>query len=201
MAVEVGDILRVSAIMQNADSGMVANVFHVRVASLASPSLPDDDAKTDVAAYVDGIYAPMNNLIANDIRYDTVNVFNVTQNRPLGNEPWPTLTLGANTDEILPSTVAAFIQGNSGYSRTWARKFLGGLTTASNTSNGFIEPATVTALAGWGARWIAGYTSGAFSVYEPVVYRSVLALWVPVLEVIVRDVWATIRRRRAYRGA
>lgn len=201
MVTNVGDILRVSAIMKNVDSGMVANVFHLRLASVSSGPISDEDTKIDVAAYLNGLYSPMNNLIANDIRYDTINVFNITQDRPYGNQPWPTLVQGTNTDELLPSTVAAFVQGNTGFSRCWARKFISGFTTASNTSNGFIEPATLTALAGWGSRWVAGYTSLANSTYWPVVYRSVVALWVPVVEVIVKDVWATIRRRRANRGA
>lgn len=201
MAVEVGDILRVSAIMENADSGMVANVFTVEVLALPGSSISDSTAKTDLAAYMNGLYSPLNGRIANDIFYRTINVFHITEDRPLGNVAWPSLTQGTNADEILPSTVAAFIQGNTGYSRTWARKFLGGFTVSSNTSNGFIEPTALTDLASWGARWVAGYTSGAGSQYGPVVWRSNMAAYVPVSEIIVRDVWATIRRRRAYRGA
>lgn len=201
MATELNDILRVTALMQNVTSGALANVFLVKVTTKTSSPLSDAQTLLDMGQYMDDLYSNINAAMDNETAFDVVNVFNVTQDRPLGNTAWPVLTMGLHADQPLPSQCACFLQGNTGFSKSWARKFLGAFTEAHCGATGKIENTLLSQLLNFAADWLLGYTSAGSDVYTPVVYSSKVMLYRTIIEVVIRNIWATIRRRRIGRGA
>jgi hypothetical protein len=201
MSCDLSDVLRVTAIMKEEDAGIQANVYLVRIHSITGAGIADATVLADMADYLDGMYDNIDTLMSNRVDFYQVNVFNVTQDRPLGNTSWPTLTHGNEGANILPTQVAAFIQGNTGYSRCWARKFVGGFTETHNESGGIIAAALIAALVNMASDWLAGWTGTGGDTYEPVVYSSKFGLYRVVAEAVIREIWATIRRRRIGKGA
>lgn len=200
MAVNTGDILRVACRMHHATHGDLVNVFHYRSTSAAP--VDDSDVLGDMAAYMDTLYKTIDQDMHKDWTFEDVNVFDVTQNRPLGVAAWPTLVAGGDEyNDCQPSQVAALVRGTTGYSRNWARKFIGGLTEARNTSGGFVDSTTMTDLAAFAAAWIAGGLGSGGETFEPVVWHKAASMWRPITEAVIRNVWSTVRTRRTGRGA
>lgn len=197
----IGDVLRVVALMDAQYGGQIANVYHVKLTTVVGDPPTDAETKVDMAQYMDDMYATVDQDMAQNVAFDTVNVFNVTQNRPLGNQAWPTLTNGASSGDPLAPQTALFLQGNTGYSRNWARKFLGTFSETRNDGNASPDSTLLTAAAAFAVQWLAGYLNASGDEYTPVVFHTKSQLWRTVLEVIIRDVWSTIRRRRIGRGA
>ena len=196
---EENDIIRVAARLQHDEFGDCVNVYHFRKTD-ATPSTDNADVD-DCCDLMDNLYDQINAFIHSTYSYYDINVFNVTQDRPLGSWSWDALTVGGAGGEMMPSQCAAYVQGNTGYSRSWARKFIGGLSETHNT-NGKIAAALLAALTNFGVRWCLAVGNGALtSTWEPVIYSTKVAAWRVIADVIIRDVWATIRRRRKGRGA
>lgn len=200
MAVNMGDKLRIAARLNNAEHGDCTNVFHVQFEG-ANP-IEDSVAVDACAAWMEEVYGPIKNNIVDNYDFEDINVFSVTQNKPLGVVPWPTFVKGGDTGgEMLPPQVAAFVRGTTGYSRNWAKKFIGGLGEAVCSDTGFVTSAFLTNLAAFGAAWINGYTTVPANALGPIVYHSSAATWRTLTDVIIRNVFSTIRTRRTGRGS
>jgi hypothetical protein len=192
------DILRVAARMNYVGIGDFVNVFHFRCNT--SPFVTDGYALVDMALVMDALYDTIAPSLSDYANFVDVNVFNVTQDRPLGSTAWPTQTTGEASGDVLPSQCAAFVRATTGYSRNWARKFLGPFLEASNTSDGRVYSTLLTRLANFLAEWLVS-TAVTTGTYTPVVYHSKTSTWKALVDGVVRNVWATVRRRRVGRGS
>lgn len=199
MSSEQNDIIRVATRLNLPLHGDVVNVWHFRKTDAVSQS--DATTLVDLSEYCDEMFDTIDNYISIDCDFVDINMFNVTQDRPLGSVSWPSLVAGTRTGHPLPMQTAAFLQGNSGFSRNWARKFIGTFSENENDANGFIEGALLSGLAQLGIRWLAGPIFVMTGTWEPVVYHYKAALWRTIVEVVIRNVWATMRRRRAGVGS
>jgi len=198
VTVQYGDILRVSTRLNVSDTGDVVNVFHYNY--LGEGPAPDYQVLGQLAAVMDVLYQTFDQFVTERAVYVDVNVFDVTQARPLGSDPWPTLEYGLAIGDMLPMQTASFVRGLSGYSRNWARKFLGPFAEGANSSNGSVSSTLLGAMGEFGAEWIHG-TSLYAEHYEAIVRYKKAETWKPLIAFVVTDVWATVRRRRAGRGA
>lgn len=199
MTVYQNDVLRVAARFKHPTFGDLVNVYHFRMTGVAG--VDDSEAISDVATLVDDMHGEMVAYTHSTYAAYDINVFNVTQDRPLGSVAWPTVSGGAAGGEVMPSQVAAYVQGNTGFSRSWARKFLGGMAETYNV-NGRVGSTLLTALTSYAAKWIAAVPpSTPYTTWEAVVYSSKVAQWRKITEAVIRDVWSTIRRRRVGRGS
>lgn len=199
MTVQMQDILRVAARTSVQGFGDNVNVFHLRWDALTTAT--DEDAMDWCAERLEEAYKAIQPEIPNEVNFVDFNVFNVTQDRPLGSVPWPTLTSGGSSTETLPHQVAAFVRFPTGISRNWARKFIGPLSVDSSTSTGLIEPATLAMLGAFAAELIASTLSGGPEALTYVVNHINQSTWVPVVEAVVSNIWATVRTRRPGRGS
>lgn len=199
MPTNPGDILRVAANMNQPTLGDYVNVFHYRYDGVGT--LADTSTGEDMGLLMDEMYGEIDQNMPDGLAFVDVNVFNVTQNRPYGGFVWPTLTTGGNANEELPGQVAAFVRGLSGFSRNWARKFVGPFTEAHNVAGGFIAPGLLTTLHDWAVDWISADPLTITGSYTPVVRYATGGSWVPITAFVVTNIWATIRRRRAGRGS
>lgn len=198
MAVNQNDILRVAARMHLGTHGDLVNVYHFRKSD-ATPQT-DGETRVDLSLWIDELYDEIDNYLSVDLDFIDINYFNVTQDRPLGSGLWPTLVAGTRTGHPLPAQLAVFLQGNTGYSRNWARKFIGGFSENENSATGFLEALLLSAMAGFAARWLSGPVAAMTGDWDPVVFHYDLNDYREIIEVIIRNVWSTVRRRRAGRG-
>jgi hypothetical protein len=154
-----------------------------------------------MAILMNEIYGNVSTFMPDGLNFVDVNVFNITQNRPYGSFPWPTLTVGGAATEELPAQVAAFVRGLTGFSRNWSRKFVGPFTEAVNFGGGIASPGLITALEGWADDWITANPAGMTGTWEAVVRYAAGGVWAPITSYVVTNIWATLRRRRIGRGS
>jgi len=192
------DILRIAARLNYVGIGDFVNVYHYRLTTAGF--VTDAMVVDDLAEIMDALYATISPSISDYANFVDVNIFNVTQDRPLGSTAWPTMTSGEASGDVLPSQVAAFVRATTGYSRNWARKFLGPFLEASNTSDGRVYSTLLGRLASFLAEWLVT-TADTYGDYLPVVYHSKTSTWKVLIDGVVRNVWATVRRRRVGRGS
>lgn len=193
------DILRVAARSSIAGWGDFVNVFHYRY--FGAGAYGDVATVTDLALQMDTQYTELLGQINSNCLFQDINVYNVTQFRPLGVVPWPILVAGGSGGDPLPGQMAAFVRGLSGYSRNWAKKFIGPLSESANTATGVLSGALLTDLAAFAAEWVFPSLVGFNTIFEPVVYHKQFNIWRPLTSAVVSNLWATMRRRRIGRGS
>lgn len=193
------DILRVAATMNQLAIGDFVNVFHYRYDSVGT--LSDTATGEDMSHLMDEMYAELTSSMPDGLNFIDVNVFNVTQSRPYGGFVWPTLTTGGQAAEELPAQIAGFVRGLSGFSRNWARKFVGPFCENLNIAGGTIAPGLVTALTNWAVDWMSADPLTIVGAYTPVVRYAAGGIWAPITSIVVSNIWATLRRRRIGRGS
>lgn len=194
----LNDVFRVAARLNVPVTGDFVNVFHYKLTG--GVDLDDEDVADDLTAIIDMLYSKFYGMISSDAAFVDINIFNVTQDRPLGSYAWPTMVNGARTGDMLPPQVAAFVRGITGYSRNWARKFFGPIGETDNLNEGYIAPASMPLLVTAAAEWVVS-TAIVLNTWYPVVYHARTGQWRELVSALVTNVWATIRRRRAGRGA
>lgn len=196
-----GDILRISARMTSVIHGDLVNVYHYRCNPDSGGSLTDAVTLVQAGQLMEDLYEDLDDVMCEEYSFADINVFNVTQDRPLGSTTWPTLTDGDLADDPLPSTVAAFVQLPTGFSRVWGRKFFGGLSEVNNTTTGRISSGLQSALADAAATILAGWTSPTSDEWTSVIWSTKYGDWLELTSAIIGNVWATIRRRRIGKGS
>jgi hypothetical protein len=200
MAIQPNDILRVAARLRVTDVGDFVNVFHYRVNNAGG--FTDTQVCEELAQQVDDMYQQIKGYVPSYAAAVDINFFNVSQSVPLGSLPWPVLTGGTGgTGDMLPAQACAFVRALTGYSRSWAKKFLGPFVESFCDAHGFVASGGLTALGLFGSDWLSTVTWAAVGEAQPVVFNSKLAQWLPLIEIVVRNVFATMRTRRAGRGS
>lgn len=193
------DILRVAARLNVPVVGDFVNVFHYRQTDIGLPS--EATVLADFAEIMEALYSTVVAGISAEAEFVDINVFNITQDRPMGSIAWPTLTAGGAAGDMLPAQAAAFVRATTGFSRNWAKKFIGPCSEGSSTPQGFVAAALVALLEAFAAEWITTATPTPTNTYESVVYHRSADTWRVLTSGIVTNVWATIRRRRVGVGA
>jgi hypothetical protein len=130
------DILRVTAKMHGIESGAVENVYTFRWNGIFPAA--DADVMLHVATYVDTVYSAAAAVIDGNTAFDTIECFNVTQDRPMPIAAWPTMTAGTGAGANSPEGNAAFLFFRTGQPRVIARKWIGLLPVGALT-NGVIN--------------------------------------------------------------
>jgi hypothetical protein len=200
MTVQDGDIIRVAARMTIQGRGDVVNVYHIRY-DLTGP-INDNVAGDAAVEYMEALYTVIRPAIVNEQTFEDISLFNVTQGVPIGVFPWATLVAGGDTSQdALPSQVAALVRLTTGYSRNWARKFLGTFTDLFNDASGHVSSTLLGYLASYATLLIAPHTYTVDVSLAPVVYNTQLSSYVGLTAAVIKNVWSTIRTRREGRGS
>lgn len=199
MAIGTNDVIRVAARGHLPLVGDLVNVFHLKI---GSGTIDAESVVIDaILDWVETIYTPIMGFMSSSCTVTDINIFNVTQNQPVGSFAWPTLVGGSQGGDILPSTIAGFVRATTGISRNWAKKFVWPMAESANDGQGFVAAAAMTALMDFGAAWIAPFTLPLGVNVHPVVFHAATGTWNTVTEIIVRNVWANMRTRRPGRGS
>lgn len=197
MAVNNGDVLRVTAKMSILGND-VQNTYHIR--SSSNTPVDDTTAVTEITNRIDNAYGYLADEQAGDFTYDTIEVFNVTQDRPMGEYNWPTRTTGTSVDFSLPFQTSGLVLFPTTTARSQGRKYVGPFVENASDSSASPDATVVTAMLNYAlalvAAWLVGDGEFEFGNWSYDKFR--FAEW---LAPIVREVWRTQRRRAAGVGS
>lgn len=193
------DILRVAARQLVDGTDEVVNVFHFQV---LTPGTGGDQAVLDeIGAHMSNAWVEIAAHQPNNLTPNIIDVYNVTDDYPLGQVPWEgAYTGGSSGGEYLPLQVALLVLWSTATKRVQGKTYLGPFAEGDNADGSFVG-ATVTAVANWCTAmldpiplvddWglqLGVYSKGA-GVIRPIVTRRIVTN--P----------ATLRRRRRGRGS
>jgi hypothetical protein len=187
------DIIRVTAKMSyNTGADDIQNVYFFKLAQ-AGGAVDDAVVHAGIASALDTAYAYIQARLPTTTTFDTIQTWNVTQDRPMLEAVWPTMNHGTGTGEAMPAQCAPLCLFNTASPRSQGRKYLP-FMRESDMSAGVLSSSTLTAIALWIATILTGatYSGGSATAgnWNAVKYR--FAQWlVGTAEAIVR----TQRRR------
>lgn len=194
---DVGDIIRVTAVLKTTDQVTVENVFHTRFQS--GPVTQDNLVMDDLALWLDTAYDYIKGYMPTGNQFIEVQGFNVTADSPMPPAAWPTQTAGTSGGDITPEGVAALVLFRTAKAHVLGRKFFGTLTE-TNITNGLLVASAVTALVNTAIVLIAPYTAVASgNTYLMGIFGKGGVLHA-ITDIVVRDLPAYQRRRRRGRG-
>ena len=199
MAIEGGDILRFAARQKYGPADEVVNVYHFEVG--------DDGTETDAAiingviATIDAAYVTIESYLPTGLEPNVYDVYNVTQDAPLGQHPWTGgYSGGTATGEVLPSTVAALIILPTAVKRMQGRVYLGPLSEASQNDSVLVSGAQ-TALTNFGDGLLTEWVGSNAGLAYYVVYSRTQGIAVRPNSFRVSALLASMRSRRLGRGS
>lgn len=192
MAVTVGNVVRIVALMQLNGVSDVVNVYHFVVNALTAAS--DLAFMTDVAVEMDALYTLINASIVDNVTYQSIDGQNITDNELLPSVAWPVLTAGLSGGNMMPEMDSACVFHRTATPRVRASKFLPPVGDGNNT-DGVIGAILRAALIVYGDRLTLGLISAAVDL-SYVAFNRTLGTTTPVTQAIVPQRWRTQRRRR-----
>jgi hypothetical protein len=196
MAPAIGDILRVVCKMSDGEDA-IQNVYHVVITGSTPPS--DNDLEVGLTDWADSTYDNIDGIMPDNISFDTIQIYNLTQDLLFGEFPWPTLTVGGSAQDQMPPQCSPLLLFNTVTIRSQGRKFLPPFASDRLDTDGTIAAAALTNMASFGFSCIFGVQSVnwdlVFGNYHPVG-----ASFSPWTSYVVRDLWATQRRRYTGKG-
>lgn len=116
------DIIRAAARLRTATGDDIVNVFTFRY---EGTDIALDALAGYIAAGLDSMYANIQPEIPSDVSFVDIDVQNLSTLEVTGAVPWPNLTAGGGTGDSAPQQCAGLILGETTFSHTMARKFLG----------------------------------------------------------------------------
>lgn len=143
MPVNSGDIIRATAKMTYVGDD-VQNVYHLQYLGVTTL---DSSVVNGIAGVLDDAYDYIDLFISDNVGFDTIEVWNITQNRLLDEVNWPTLVSGGGVDSALPTQVSALALFNTAVANSQGRKYLPVFTEAENLGGGIISSAALAAIA------------------------------------------------------
>lgn len=197
MPVSSGDVLRVVCKM-SWDEDEIQNVYHVRATS--GDNVDDADALSDIATALDTAYDLIDQLITDEVSFDSIEVWNLTQEHYVGITDWPGLTAGTSDQTPMPPQTAMLALFGTDTPRSQGRKFLPPSTDYHLDNDGTVTADALTAIEQYIVSLLSGvvgtYIEAEFGNWNDALER--FAVWV-IGEA--RDLFATQRRRYFGRGA
>lgn len=193
MTAQVGDILRITAVMQWAAQDIFTNQYYFQ---LTTQNEATDTLMMDkIANAMDAFYTIINPHITQTINYISIDGQNITQDVLLPSKAWPVLVNGGGVSDALPTQLAALVYYKTLRPRTRAGQYLPPMEESANTSTGAIQGFVIDDIQDFGNDLVAGILE--LSV-EAVLgaYNPELARFTPVILAIVPPRWRTQRRRR-----
>lgn len=196
MTVTNGDILRLTAKM-SVNENDVQNVYHIRI---NGGPVADGDIVDGLGDAMDFIYDYIEAYSPATLDFDTIAVWSVTEDRPLGEIEWPTLTNGSGVGDIAPLQLAALVLFGTETARSQGRKFMPPPLEEHLTAAGTISAAYQAALADFGAALLPVVIVDNWE-YEFGNWRGSISLFSEWETAIVKDIIRTQRRRVAGVGS
>jgi hypothetical protein len=198
MAVSANDVIRVVCKMSWGEDD-IQNVYHGKVTGGTLPS--DAVLLTGMSTFFDALYDLIDTNFPDEITFDSISVYNVTQDIWVGEVGWDSLvTGGGSATDPMPPQVAPLILFNTGVLRSQGRKYLPPCTEAANDTDATPVAGFLTAMGNYAAGLLAGASFAGWDVAWGN-YRKIGAIFIPWIDAEVRDIWGSQRRRMFGRGS
>lgn len=191
--VESGQVVQVSAQMAYGLVNDIINVFHYEM--LGGVTEDDDLVKLVLAAELDSAYSLLLADYGVDLLFDKLVFYNISADRPMGEESWPTLVNGTNSNDALPLQNATQVNFRTGVKRSQGRKYLGGFTESGSDGAGLVDPAFQGRLQAWADDLLIDPTVGSGSMQIGHIKQST-GEFIPWTTAQARPLFATQRRRK-----
>ena len=197
MPVQEDDVLRVTAKMslENKD---VQNVYHYQLTN--DGPFTNAEVFNALQADVSFAYAELRDEISNLFSFDTIEVWNVTQDAPIDEDLWQGFFVGLSNSSRLPRQVCGMVLFNTATARSQGRKFLGGVVEDASNAEGDPDAAMQLAMLSYSAVLLNGATVGG-GLLVPGNYRALPERFAAWTSAIVLDTWKTQRRRYITAGS
>ena len=154
MSVQVGDILKMVAILNWVDGDIMQNVFNAVIGGTGGP-YDDEDIVDDALAWIDALYTGTEGRFTTDVSGSEVRVYiydSVDDDwDEVGSGAWT--FVGTDPGDVLPRGVALLVNAKTIDPDVSGKKYLGGATESGQTDGLW----TSTALGGyatWAAEWV-----------------------------------------------
>lgn len=131
MACNNGDCLLATVQMQWQGVDIFQSVFHARYTT-ASPET-DDVVMTAVVVGLEAAFSQIDNLQHEDLVYLGTKFYNITQERPMGEQNWYSVPSPAETSEPLPLQCQALALFYTATKRSVGKKFIPAFTVSQVT--------------------------------------------------------------------
>jgi hypothetical protein len=194
------DVIRVTCKMTvNSGASDVQNVFYTEC--LLSSDQLDEDVHDAIASALDTAYTAMLTRFPGDLDFNTIETWNVTQDRPMVEDVWPVITSGTGAGECEPPQTAPLVLFNTQVARSQGRKFLPPLTEGNVGALGELAAGSKTDLVSWAAAILAGWAIDAYNGGFFGNWNDTLSRFAPWYSAIVNFFLATQRRRHLLVGS
>ena len=205
MTVANGDILKVTMEVTLDDGTIAQNVFRLE-AQLAAPQA-DLTVVNAIEVWIEDCYNELSSELVDEITQNLCSVDEESWNAVLG--AWevtrnvglftPTVTYG-NLSDPLPNACAATATFDTDRPRSNGRKGMFPFGEDQQGS-GFLEPSTLTAMAGFAAEVLAGILLSPFNNLVPGIIRVGVDAFLPFISASVTNVLGSQRTRKPGIGA
>jgi len=152
--IENGDVVRVTAKLSHGVNDL-RNVYHVLYSGTAP--VEDEFFVADTADKLDNAYLEIVSIFPTGVQFDTIEFFNITQDRPVDEVVWPTMTEGDGTGTNAAYQLAALVNFGVDAPRSSGRKYLGTLAGTVVGSGGTILAPHITELGLYAAELLADW--------------------------------------------
>jgi len=160
MSIQVGDVLRVVAILAWLDGDVAQNVFNAVIGGSGGP-YDDDDIVADAKAWVNVMFANFSASMSDEIDGSEVRVYVYDSADDdwdeVGSDSWTFNPASAN--DQLPRGVAALINARTLDPDVSGKKYVMGMTEGA-VDNGLINSGEIGRLILFGEDWTTAFTGG-----------------------------------------
>ena len=193
MPLAAGDVMRITVKMSWALSD-VQNVYHLQASGVSANS--DDTILGEIISDLETAYAQYFSLIDDAFTWDSLSVYNLTQDRFMGEDSFVGLSAGGDTSTYpIPIQCAAMVRFPTGTLGSQGRKFLAGWTVNDLDSDSTLNSTAFNAVSLYAAQMLNGCTGSDWSG-DYGNWNDDLVRFVPWVRAIVNQYLCTQRRRR-----
>jgi hypothetical protein len=189
--IQDGDILRITCKM-HCGASQFMNVYHMKYTGTAP--IDGADATDLINEFIDYAYTFIDQCYDDSFKFDTIEIFDVTQDLPVDEVPWYSLVNGGDNGAMLPYQLSELVVFGTDAPRCSGRKFLPAMLETKALADGVIDSATLATIAGWAANLLAGvvFPDGAGTIGA---WSKKYSRFAPFLVAVVDDLFRTQRRR------
>jgi hypothetical protein len=197
VTVNTGDVVRVTTVLTDENEGLIENVFW---AKQVSGNVDDGNWMSFTLAHLETMFGYIDNYMTDGVAFTEVRGYNVTQDYALPTVSWNTLDTGeVDVANPMPAPCSALILARTPFSKAVSRKYLSGFTEADH-SDGTWQSALLAALGNFALSWAQAYQTGTTETAQFGCLSKASGVWRPLIGLVVKEVVAYQRRRRAGRG-
>jgi hypothetical protein len=196
-----GDIIRVTCQWERATGGDIQqNVYHLQC-SFFGPE-DDQDVGTAIENTLDDAYGELLAWIPDDLLFETIECWNLTQDRPMFVHSWPTQTAGeCEATAPLAAQCSPLVLFDTVTARSEGKKYLPTPCYSALAAWGTVGSALQTGMAAFAAAVLEGFTIDELAALVPGNWSTLYTRFAPWVSAVVSAVARTQRRRVTGTGA